>query len=201
MAAPRATQFLALRNLRPATQMRHLHMTGPSTYPSAAALVTEPVPRTAVRSTPAATQVTPNRDFNTSRAHRQLKDSSPSDLIYLPSHLTAEEEGLESVIKIRVPIAPDCYEPTVESSVMEEAEVAVMKPEISTTSHGSVYSPVADTHDGHAEGTEFHDLADGIVAGVKKIAEPAQKSVGTLGRVWRDMVDDVLGVGKKGVAT
>ncbi|EME83983.1 uncharacterized protein MYCFIDRAFT_214569 [Pseudocercospora fijiensis CIRAD86] len=35
MAAPRATQFIALRNLSRASQhVRHLHMTGPATYPS-----------------------------------------------------------------------------------------------------------------------------------------------------------------------
>lgn len=35
MAAPRATQFIALRNLsRGSAQVRHLHMTGPATYAS-----------------------------------------------------------------------------------------------------------------------------------------------------------------------
>lgn len=35
MAAPRATQFLALRNLsRGSAQVRNLHMTGPATYAS-----------------------------------------------------------------------------------------------------------------------------------------------------------------------
>lgn len=36
MAAPRATQFIALRNLSrgSAQQVRHLHMTGPATYAS-----------------------------------------------------------------------------------------------------------------------------------------------------------------------
>jgi len=35
MAAPRATQFIALRNLaRGSQQVRNLHMTGPATYAS-----------------------------------------------------------------------------------------------------------------------------------------------------------------------
>lgn len=35
MAAPRATQFIALRNLsRGSSQVRQLHMTGPATYAS-----------------------------------------------------------------------------------------------------------------------------------------------------------------------
>lgn len=76
-----------------------------------------------------------------------------------------------------------------------------MKPEIATASPFSVILPMADSHDGHANGVEFPAVTDFMPAGVvARVTGPVEKSAGVFKEVWNSMLDDVLGARSKKVA-
>lgn len=64
-----------------------------------------------------------------------------------------------------------------------------MKPEIVSASPFSIVLPVADSHDGHANGIEFHSVTDFMTS----VAKPVEKQVGVMREVWNSMLDDVIG--------
>jgi len=113
---------------------------------------------------------------------------------------------------MRVPILPDSYEIAhareVEETVCQRLSLqplismlislqVVMKPQISTMSADSVFLPMADMHDGHAQGIDFHDVADRMAASMRRMASPVEEQVGVLKQIWNDMVDDVVALGSK----
>ena len=65
-----------------------------------------------------------------------------------------------------------------------------MKPEIVSASPFSIVLPVADSHDGHANGIDFHTMTDLMMTTVAKSVE---KKVGVMREVWNSMIDDVIG--------
>lgn len=64
-----------------------------------------------------------------------------------------------------------------------------MKPEIVSASPFSIVLPVADSHDGHANGIDFHSVTDFMTS----VAKPVEKQVGVVREVWNSMLDDVIG--------
>jgi hypothetical protein len=48
---------------------------------------------------------------------------------------------------------------------------------------------MADSHDGHADGIDFHAVTDFMTA-VKK---PVEARVGVVKELWNSMLDDVMG--------
>ena len=72
-----------------------------------------------------------------------------------------------------------------------------MKPEINTMSLDSIYLPMADMTDGHAMGIDFHAMADRVAANVRSMKVPVEQQASMMKQLWSDMVDDVLGMGKK----
>ena len=65
-----------------------------------------------------------------------------------------------------------------------------MKPEIVCTSPFSIVLREADSHDGHANGIDFHTMTDFMMT---TVAKPVEKQVGVMREVWNSMLDDVLG--------
>jgi hypothetical protein len=65
-----------------------------------------------------------------------------------------------------------------------------MKPEIVSASPFSIVLPVSDSHDGHANGIDFHTMTDFMIT---TVAKPVEKQVGIMREVWNSMLDDVLG--------
>jgi hypothetical protein len=49
---------------------------------------------------------------------------------------------------------------------------------------------MADSHDGHANGIDFHAVTDFMMSAVKK---PVEKPVGVIRELWNSMLDDVVG--------
>jgi hypothetical protein len=74
-----------------------------------------------------------------------------------------------------------------------------MKPEISSMSADSLYHALAENHDGHAQGIDFHSIIDTMAAQMRQMAVPAEEQASVLKQLWNDMVDDV--VGKKAQAS
>jgi hypothetical protein len=70
-----------------------------------------------------------------------------------------------------------------------------MKPEIVSASPFSFVLPVADSHDGHANGIDFHTtMTDFMMTSVAKpVEKQIEKQVGVMREVWNSMLDDVLG--------
>ena len=67
----------------------------------------------------------------------------------------------------------------------------------------AVFLPMADMHDGHAMGVDFHEMAEKVAMGLRqaglatggKVTREEQASI--MKRVWGDLVDDVVsGLGK-----
>ncbi|WPG98276.1 Hypothetical protein R9X50_00106400 [Acrodontium crateriforme] len=246
MAAPRATQFIALRNLaRGSHHVRTLHMTGPATYASpvlnkerpvlnlprdiaglraeckrrkidfsgnkqdlisrlnadelahsrafssVASQAKRPVPETSGSSKPV-------RHFNTSRSLKAVGDSSTIDFAFLPDM----EYGVNpDNVQLRVPILPNNFSPPKTGAHAPEPEIVVMKPEISSMSADAVVLPMAEMHDGHADGIDFHRLADmaasKVATNFRNFKAPVEQQAGLVKQIFSDMVDDMLGATAK----
>lgn len=129
MAAPRATQLLALRRVTAITK-RHLHMTGPATFSSPLLSSTTERPAGAIPNAsislentstrrPSTSPFTSNgtadsspvnkpvRHFNTSRALKAVNDTSTIDFAYLPDF----DPDLVQAPLIRVPLMPENFSP------------------------------------------------------------------------------------------
>lgn len=104
MAAPRAVQFIALRNLsRGSQQIRGLRMTAPvnrAVKKEQNAIHSQASKQTAVVADSA------SRQFTTSQQHHASRDSSTIDFFYFPD---IDHEVNASADMIRVPILPDNY--------------------------------------------------------------------------------------------
>lgn len=61
----------------------------------------------------------------------------------------------------------------------------------------SVYLPLAENHDGHALGVDFHSMADRVAANVRNMKIPVEEQASMMKQLWNDMVDDILGLKKK----
>ena len=61
--------------------------------------------------------------------------------------------------------------------------------EIVSASPFSIVLPMSDSHDGHANGIDFHTVTD-FMTSVKK---PVEKQVGVVKELWTSMLDDVMG--------
>ncbi|QIW97080.1 hypothetical protein AMS68_002598 [Peltaster fructicola] len=185
MAAPRATQWIALRNLsRAGQQVRHLR-------------ITPPVERTAKRQRP--TQllkpavVSETRQFTTSQQHQAARDTSTIDFFYFPD---IDHDVDPAAQMMRVPILPDNYNPPRTGAHAAEAEMVVHKPEINAMSLDSVFLPMAELHDGHAMGVDFHAMADRVAANVRNLKAPVEEQASMMKQLWNDMIDDMLSIGK-----
>lgn len=75
-----------------------------------------------------------------------------------------------------------------------------MKPTISTISADAVVFPMAEMSDDHAMNIDFHDVADRVATGLRRmVTVPViEQQAGLVKRIWGDMVDDVLAVGGAG---
>ena len=55
--------------------------------------------------------------------------------------------------------------------------------------------------DGHAMNIDFHAMADRVAAGIKQVGKmegvTEEQQAGIMKRIWGDIVDDMLGLGKK----
>lgn len=131
----------------------------------------------------------PVRHFNTSRALKTVNDSSTIDFAYLPDFDPDNSEA-SSALMMRVPILPDNSST---SYIAPEAEVTVMKPEIAAASPDSVILPMADSHDGHANGIDFPAMTNFMTASVAAVAKPVEKQAGMFKEVWNSMLDDIVG--------
>lgn len=201
MAAPRATQFIALRNLTRGTQqVRHLSMTGPKTYaspilerpvfnPPAVAKIERPTIEQEPRSKPA------TRHFNTSRELKAVKDTSTIDFAYLPDLMSPE--NVDIYAQVRVPIIPTGAEA---APKVVEQETVVMKPQINVMSADAVYLPMSESSDGHAMNIDFHAMAEKVAANLRRIKVPVEEQAGIAKQIWGDMIDDMLGLKKRGSA-
>lgn len=183
-------------------------MTGPATYSSPvlikerAAAVDEHSHSRAFSSAseqpkrPSTTKPEPKpvRHFNTSRSLKAVNDSSTIDFAYLP---TSAFEDSEAEV-FRVPILPNNF--TTKVNTPEAAEAPVMKPEISTMSADAVYLPMSDLSDGHAMNVDFHAMADKVALNLRRMKVPVEEQASIMKQIWADMVDDMLGVGKKAAA-
>jgi len=72
-----------------------------------------------------------------------------------------------------------------------------MKPQISTMSADSIFLPMADLHDGHALGVDFHGMAESVAHSMRKMRVPVEEQASMMKQLWAGMVDDVLGLSKK----
>jgi hypothetical protein len=110
---------------------------------------------------------------------------------------------------MRVPILPDTFSPARTSAHALEPEAVriqhmpehisevpkltnkqvVARAEIVSASPFSIVLPMADSHDGHADGMDFHAVTDFMTA-VKK---PVEAQVGVVKEIWNSMLDDVMG--------
>lgn len=61
----------------------------------------------------------------------------------------------------------------------------------------SVFLPMAEMHDGHAMGVDFHAMADRVAANVRSLKAPVEEQASMMKQLWSDMVDDMLGLSKK----
>lgn len=113
MAAPRAAQLFALRNLaRGSRQVRNLSLTGPATY--ASPVMSRELPRdmTNLRTETAEKrpvveqqkETSKVRHFNTSRELKANHDTSTIDFTYLPDIMAPDNVDVYS--QVRVPILP-----------------------------------------------------------------------------------------------
>lgn len=75
-----------------------------------------------------------------------------------------------------------------------------MKPQISTMSADSVFLPMADLHDGHAQGVDFHGMAESVAQSMRRMRVPVEEQASMMKQLWNGMVDDVLGLSKKRAA-
>ncbi|EME44623.1 hypothetical protein DOTSEDRAFT_72177 [Dothistroma septosporum NZE10] len=204
MAAPRATQLFALRNLaRGSRQARNLSMTGPATY--ASPVLSRELPRdmTSLRAEPAEKrpvlaeqqkETSRVRHFNTSRELKANHDTSTIDFAYLPDIMAPENIDVYS--QVRVPILPTVDAQAV--SYAEPEETIVMKPEISVMSADAVYLPMSESTDGHAMNIDFHAMADRVAANLRRLSVPAEEQASMMKQIWGDMVDDMMGLKKVG---
>jgi len=145
------------------------------------------------RPTQPKTEYTSNtvRHFNTSRTLKTVNDSSTIDFAYLPDFDPDNSEA-SSTLMMRVPITPDNFSPArTGAHAPEVEEIVVMKPEIVSASPFSIVLPVADSHDGHANGIDFHTTMTDFM--MTTVAKPVEKQVGVMREVWNSMLDDVLG--------
>ncbi|KAM0711511.1 hypothetical protein Q7P35_000877 [Cladosporium inversicolor] len=136
---------------------------------------------------------TPIRHFNTSRALKSVNDSSTIDFAYLPDFDPDNVEA-SSTLMMRVPIMPDNFSPVRTGAHAPEVETIVPKAEIVSASPFSIVLPMSDSHDGHANGIDFHAVTDFMTSAVKK---PVEKQVGVVKEIWNSMLDDVMGAGGK----
>ena len=171
-------------------------MTGPATYASPVHTTTTKDQRPTA---PEPTHPEPIRHFNTSRTLKAVGDTSTIDFAYFPTDLNPTIEET-----FRVPILPTntstSYRNTPSNTAHEsEDATTVMKPEISTMSADAVFLPMADMSDGHAMNVDFHAMADKVAANLKRMSVPVEEQAGIMKQLWNDMVDDMLGSGKKKV--
>lgn len=61
----------------------------------------------------------------------------------------------------------------------------------------SNFLPMAENHDGHAMGVDFHAMADKVAANVRDMKVPVEEQASMMKQLWNDMVDDLLGLKKK----
>lgn len=213
MAAPRATQFIALRNLaRGSHQTRQLSMTGSSkTFASPA--LERPVhpdlpqnmtglgaihPSERPQAQPESRRTKPSvRHFNTSRELKAVKDNSPIDFAFLPTTIMSPDnvDVYHHPAQIRVPIIPTGADTA--PKVEQEDTVVVMKPQINVMSADAVYLPMSESSDGHAMNVDFHAMAERVAVNLRRMKVPVEEQAGIAKRIWADMVDDILGITKR----
>jgi hypothetical protein len=210
--ASRPTTLRNLAKLATTTlPKRHLHITGPATYPSTTMTETRTsstsppssAPAASKRPGHAATAAAPEdprarRSFNSSRTLKSVNDSSTIDFFFLPeiSFDAAPEPPL------RVPLLPwigaGAPAPAPHRAVERDGESAgdeqTLGPliQLVSGSHDHAPSPMSEGEDG--VDVDFEGVG---AAAAKTVAEGAEKGVGAVRQVWEGLLDDVLGPKKK----
>lgn len=59
---------------------------------------------------------------------------------------------------------------------------------------------MADSHDSHGDGIDFHGMADRVAANMRNLKIPVEEQASMMKQIWNDMVDDVVGATKKASA-
>ena len=160
----------------------------------------------------------PTRHFNTSRTLKAIHDSSTIDFAYLPSLFDSEYDLKPT--EIRVPILHHVESDNAHASLaqhpdldhaagghQESEQSNVMKPQIVTVtetladgahvdldfhSHASPMSDVADNHSIEMGIDALSKLSHTVGQSARKLVDkPVEPS--TMGRVWGEFLDDLLG--------
>ena len=139
------------------------------------------------------------RHFNTSRALKQVKDSSTVDFAYFPQYTLNTSAAPEA---IRVPLLPDNYTPPAhhEATLQSDLVDNVHTQDISTVSgdsHGIV-SAMSEVTDNHAIELDPYNLTEKVAIAARKMAAEMKEGVneGVLRQLWNGFLDDILGARK-----
>lgn len=143
------------------------------------------------------------RKFNTSRAHKAVKDSSTMDFVYMPS--MAEVEPPSPFPGIRVPILPDSQ------AYVDRAPThppSPMKPQIHAVSELASdvsASPLSEVVDNHSVPIDPFSLTEavgrsrsGAMQRQREAEQSAAEEKGVFRELWSGFVEDLLGPSPKG---
>ncbi|WEW55507.1 hypothetical protein PRK78_000938 [Emydomyces testavorans] len=142
----------------------------------------------------------PARPFNTSRANKAVKDSSPVDFVFMPHNIDA---GLATTSGFpRMPVPPDAY---AHYEAANSSGALPMKPEIYSVGGGASDangpSPMAEVVDNHALEINPYNLTETVSrskqAATSKNSGTSQTGEATVGGMvkgfWNMMLDDMFG--------
>ena len=213
MAAPRTSSLLVLRTISVQVghqHPRHLHMTGPATFPTPIVAGATGRAENKLHSIPTGNTTSESqrsRPLNTTRSLKRPNDTTTIDFAFLPSLGPSATLNQQHPELTRVPLLhTNTTPPRTGAHAPEQADYEVVhRPVISTiaaeSTHISAPSPMADVHDN----TSAQDHIQHVAETVNKAAESVKETIarnaerqggGILRKFWGEFLDDVFG--KKG---
>ncbi|KAL4921222.1 hypothetical protein BDW62DRAFT_141689 [Aspergillus aurantiobrunneus] len=132
---------------------------------------------------------TPNREFNTSRSLKTVKDSSTVDFAYMPSIVESHTSP-----DAPVPILPDLYTHYDSTSPPESP----MKPQVYTVSGDGANvsaSPMSEVVDNDSVEINPFTLSETVEKSryIAELSRRGNKSSGVASELWSGLLDDLLG--------
>ncbi|MCJ1313447.1 hypothetical protein MMC25_007125 [Agyrium rufum] len=202
MASLRTSSSRLVRQFRPTStlQIRCLSMTEPKAQPSRLLTSEVAIPTSSRDAVASVEKKRTVRHFNTSRALKQIKDSSTVDFAYFPQYqLSFANANADDVI--RVPLLPDNYTPPAnhEQTLYSGPAQDVHRHEISTTSHAPesvIVSAMSEVTDNHAIELDPYELTEKVAMAAKRIVGASPAEEGALRAFWNGLLDDILGAKK-----
>ncbi|KAJ5610357.1 hypothetical protein N7510_007076 [Penicillium lagena] len=141
------------------------------------------------------------RPFNTSRSSKSIHDTSPVDLVYMPS--LADLDAPSAPSYPRVPILPDLSSSSPVSSSQSPhpySGAPPMKPQIYTVAGAGAdvaASPMSEVTDNHAVDIDPFSLTEAVgrsrVGEELSRGEKGRREPGIVRELWTGFLDDVLG--------